>query len=231
MAIHVYLDDVLRSRGMTAKELCAKVGITEANLSILRSGKAKGVRFGTINRICYYLDCDVGDILKFDGNLEAEDEKEGLLAKINDIDLHLNEVDKNLKDIDYREANKRAGYVYIISNIGSFGKDIYKIGMTRRLDPQDRVDELGDASVPFAFDVHAMIFSDDAPTLENNLHKEFDDKKVNMVNGRKEFFHVTLEEIKEAVKKYNENIIEIKDTPDAEQYRESLLIRKKLENQ
>ena len=103
--------------------------------------------------------------------------------------------------------------------------------MTRRLDPQDRVDELGDASVPFAFDVHAMIFSDDAPTLENNLHKEFDDKKVNMVNGRKEFFHVTLEEIKEAVKKYNENIIEIKDTPDAEQYRESLLIRKKLENQ
>ena len=161
----------------------------------------------------------------------SEDEKEGLLAKINDIDLHLNEVDKNLKDIDYREANKRAGYVYIISNIGSFGKDIYKIGMTRRLDPQDRVDELGDASVPFAFDVHAMIFSDDAPTLENNLHKEFDDKKVNMVNGRKEFFHVTLEEIKEAVKKYNENIIEIKDTPDAEQYRESLLIRKKLENQ
>ena len=153
------------------------------------------------------------------------------MAKINDIDLHLNEVDKNLKDIDYREANKRAGYVYIISNIGSFGKDIYKIGMTRRLDPQDRVDELGDASVPFAFDVHAMIFSDDAPTLENNLHKEFDDKKVNMVNGRKEFFHVTLEEIKEAVKKYNENIIEIKDTPDAEQYRESLLIRKKLENQ
>lgn len=160
----------------------------------------------------------------------SEDEKEGLLAKINDIDAHLNEVDKNLKNIDYREANKRAGYVYIISNIGSFGKDIYKIGMTRRLDPQDRVDELGDASVPFAFDVHAMIFSDDAPTLENNLHKEFDNKKVNMVNGRKEFFHVTLEEIKEAVKKYNENIIEIKDTPDAEQYRESLLIRKKLKD-
>ena len=76
MAIRVCLDEMLRSRGMTAKELCTKVGITEANLSILRSGKAKGVRFGTINRICYFLNCDVGDILKFDGNLEAEDEKE-----------------------------------------------------------------------------------------------------------------------------------------------------------
>ncbi len=72
MAIRVYLDDVLRSRGMTARELCAQVGITEANLSILRSGKAKGIRFGTVNRICYYLGCDVGDILKFDGILEEE---------------------------------------------------------------------------------------------------------------------------------------------------------------
>lgn len=75
MAIRVHLEDVLRERGLTSKELCAKVGITEANLSILRSGKAKGVRFATINRICYFLDCDVGDILKFDGILEDEDEK------------------------------------------------------------------------------------------------------------------------------------------------------------
>lgn len=75
MAIRVYLDEVLKDRSMTAKELCAKVGITEANLSILRSGKAKGVRFGTINRICYYLNCDVGDILKFDGELEADHEE------------------------------------------------------------------------------------------------------------------------------------------------------------
>ncbi len=75
MAIRVYLDDVLRARGMTARELCAKVGVTEANLSILRSGKAKGVRFGTVNRICYFLDCDVGDILKFDGNLEDENDE------------------------------------------------------------------------------------------------------------------------------------------------------------
>jgi putative transcriptional regulator len=74
MAIRVCLEDVLKARGMTSKELCARVGITEANLSILRSGKAKGVRFGTVNRICYYLGCDVGDILKFDGNLEEQDE-------------------------------------------------------------------------------------------------------------------------------------------------------------
>ena len=73
MAIQVHLEEVLKSRGMTSKELCRLVGITEANLSILRSGKAKGIRFGTINRICYYLSCDVGDILKFDGNLEEED--------------------------------------------------------------------------------------------------------------------------------------------------------------
>lgn len=74
MAIRVHLDEVLRERGMTAKELCAKVGITEANLSILALGKARGVRFGTINRICYHLECDVGDILKFDGKLEEEEE-------------------------------------------------------------------------------------------------------------------------------------------------------------
>lgn len=76
MGIEVHLEDVLKARGMTSKELCKLVGITEANLSILRSGKAKGVRFGTINRICYYLNCDVGDILRFDGELEEEDEEQ-----------------------------------------------------------------------------------------------------------------------------------------------------------
>lgn len=76
MAIKVYLEDVLKNKGMTSKELCALVGITEANLSILRSGKAKGVRFGTINKICYYLECDVGDIFKFDGEMEAEENED-----------------------------------------------------------------------------------------------------------------------------------------------------------
>ena len=75
MAIRIHLEDILKARGMTSKELCAKIGITEANLSILRSGKAKGVRFGTLNRICYFLQCNVGDILKFDGNLEDSNEE------------------------------------------------------------------------------------------------------------------------------------------------------------
>lgn len=75
MAILVHLEDILKARGMTSKELCAKIGLTEANMSILRSGKAKGIRFETINKICYYLQCDVGDILKFDGNLEGEDDE------------------------------------------------------------------------------------------------------------------------------------------------------------
>ena len=119
-----------------------------------------------------------------------------LLKKKEQLETHLDEINKSLSDIDYRQANMRAGYVYVISNIGAFGENIYKIGMTRRLDPQDRVDELGDASVPFNFDVHAMIFSDDAPALEAALHRAFEDRKLNMVNQRREFFNVTLEEIK-----------------------------------
>jgi len=91
--------------------------------------------------------------------------------------------------------------------------------MTRRLDPQDRVDELGDASVPFNFDVHAMIFSDDAPALEAALHRAFEDRKINMVNTRREFFNVTLDEIKEVVKKNFDKTVEFIDVPDAEQFR------------
>ena len=99
-----------------------------------------------------------------------------MLQKKNELENKLSDIDRALADIDYRQANMRAGYVYIISNVGSFGENIYKIGMTRRLDPQERVDELGDASVPFKFDVHAMIFSDDAPALEAALHRAFEDR-------------------------------------------------------
>ena len=97
--------------------------------------------------------------------------------------------------------------------------------MTRRLDPQDRIDELGDASVPFNFDVHAMIFSDDAPALESALHRAFESKKVNMINYRREFFNVTLDEIKEVVYKNYDKTVEFIDYPDAQQYRESQKIR------
>ena len=116
--------------------------------------------------------------------------------------------------------------MYVISNIGSFGENIYKIGMTRRLDPQDRVDELGDASVPFRFDVHAMIFSEDAPALEAALHNAFEDKKVNLVNNRKEFFNVTLDEIEKVVKENYDKTVDFIKLPEAEQYRESMMIRK-----
>ena len=109
--------------------------------------------------------------------LEECPENTDLLIKKVELESRLDDIDKAIKDIDYREANQRAGYVYIISNIGAFGENVYKIGMTRRLDPQDRVDELGDASVPFNFDVHAMIFSDDAPALESALHKAFENRK------------------------------------------------------
>lgn len=160
--------------------------------------------------------------------LASDDEKEILLAKRLEIQNELLEIDKSIKDIDYREANARAGYVYVISNIGSFGENIYKIGMTRRLEPMERVDELGDASVPFNFDVHAMIFSDNAPALEAALHKAFENRKVNMVNSRREFFNVTLDEIESEVKKNYDKTVEFTRFAQAEQYRESLKIKEAL---
>ncbi len=160
---------------------------------------------------------------KINSQLEScdETEKELLLEKKQEIESHISNLEIAIKDIDYREANKRAGYVYIISNIGSFGEDVYKIGMTRRLDPMERVEELGDASVPFKFDVHAMIFSEDAPQLETALHQAFENKKVNMVNGRREFFHVSLQEIENVVKENYDKTVEFIKTPQAEQFRET----------
>ena len=148
-----------------------------------------------------------------------------LLAKKNELESQLIDIDKALINIDYRQANMKAGYVYIISNIGAFGENVFKIGMTRRLDPQERVDELGDASVPFNFDVHAMIFSDDAPALEAALHRAFESRKLNMVNQRREFFNVTLDEIKEVIKKNFDKTVEFIDVPDAEQYRISMKMK------
>lgn len=157
--------------------------------------------------------------------LNANPSDSDLLAKKSDLEKRLEDINKALIDIDYRQANMKAGYVYVISNLGAFGENVYKIGMTRRLNPQDRVDELGDASVPFRFDVHAMIFSDDAPALEAALHRAFEDKKLNMVNHRREFFRVTLDEIKEVVRKNYDKTVEFIDVPDAEQYRISEKMR------
>jgi hypothetical protein len=115
----------------------------------------------------------------------------------------------------------RSGHVYVLSNVGCFGEDCYKIGMTRRLDPQERVDELGDASVPFEFDVHAMIYSEDAPTLERALHAEFSARRVNQVNTRKEFFRVSLDEIRAAVEKIH-GVVSFVLIPNAKDYRTTL---------
>ncbi len=166
-------------------------------------------------------------LAKLNAQLEkaSENEKAELLSKKEELLNKIEDTEKAIKDVDYREANKRAGYVYVISNIGSFGEDIYKIGMTRRLDPMERVYELGDASVPFKFDVHAMIFSDDAPKLEAALHKAFEDKKVNMVNHRREFFKVSLDEIKKVIKENYDKTVEFVDLPDAEQFRISEKMR------
>lgn len=155
----------------------------------------------------------------------TDEQKSSLEIKKSEIENQLSELDKSLKDVDYRAANQRAGYVYVISNIGAFGENVYKIGMTRRLDPMDRVAELGDASVPFNFDVHAMIFSDNAPALEAALHKAFENKKVNMVNTRREFFNVTLEEIEAVVKANYDKTVEFVKLAPAEQYRESIRIK------
>lgn len=153
--------------------------------------------------------------------LASEIEKQLYIDKINELNAKLKEVEESKKNVLERESNTRAGYVYIISNIGSFGENVYKIGMTRRLDPLDRINELGSASVPFEFDVHAMIFTDDAPALETTLHNTFKDKRVNMVNTRKEFFRVSLDEIVAVVKQNFNATVEFTMTAKAEQFRET----------
>ena len=131
-------------------------------------------------------------------------------------------IEKGINDVEERTANIRAGYVYVISNIGAFGDRMVKIGMTRRLDPMDRVRELGDASVPFGFDVHALFFSDDAVTLEADLHRRFASRRVNRINTRREFFYATPAEVRDALSQIAGNLLEFTDEPEAEQYRLSL---------
>lgn len=153
---------------------------------------------------------------------QSEDKIQKLKEEIEALKFALKEAEEEKQRAMSMAQQTKSGYVYIISNVGSFGEGVYKIGMTRRLDPMERVLELSNASVPFPFDVHAFIYSEDAPALEAYLHRVFDAKKVNMVNFRKEYFRVSLDEIKNALFK---NGIEASfvDEPSAFQYRESLL--------
>lgn len=159
-------------------------------------------------------------------------------ASLADVDI-LNEQIKSL-EVKLQEAHERkeraismaqltkVGHIYIISNVGSFGDDVYKIGMTRRLEPLDRVRELGDASVPFHFDVHAIIYSENAPQLEYELHQKFGDRRINRKNNKKEFFRVTLDEIELFVKQHANAEIEFTKIAEAREYRETLTLLEQL---
>ena len=154
-------------------------------------------------------------------------ELEEIQARIAELNQHAEKLVSDLQEVENRFQQARAGYVYVISNIGSFGEDVYKIGMTRRLEPQERIDELGDASVPFRFDVHALIFAEDAVSLETALHNRFADRRVNLVNPRKEFFRVTLDEIEECVRRNYNRTVEFTRTAAAAEYHETLELRRK----
>lgn len=149
---------------------------------------------------------------------------EKLEALVSRLENELSEaLDRKAKAIARAQLTK-SGHVYVLSNVGSFGEGVYKIGLTRRLDPYERVDELGDASVPFPFDVHAVIFAEDAPGLENKLHRAFAERRVNLVNMRKEYFRVTLDEIREELTKHH-GLVSMTLTAEAEEYRKSLSAR------
>jgi hypothetical protein len=138
-----------------------------------------------------------------------------------ELSSKLEVLDDAIAQNDFRTANIRAGYVYVISNPGAFGQNMIKIGMTRRLEPMDRVRELGDASVPFPFDVHALFFSEDAVTLENELHKAFAEVRVNRVNERREFFFATPQQVHSVLAEKVGNLLEFTERPEATQYLQS----------
>lgn len=173
---------------------------------------------------------EINKLMSYLQKTQVDIEKQLYIDKIRELESKLKQLEDDKSNVLEREANARAGYVYVISNIGSFGDDVYKIGMTRRLEPMDRIKELSSASVPFEFDVHAMIFSDDAPALESALHQRFEKQSVNRVNLRKEFFKVSLDEIESVVKEQYNNTATFTRIPVAKEYRETLDILKREQN-
>lgn len=146
--------------------------------------------------------------------LEAKGDSEGA-ARMRELVL---DAERAIADVDYRAANIRAGYVYVISNVGAFGENVVKIGMTRRLEPMDRVRELGDASVPFTFDVHALFFAEDAVGVEAMLHRTFAEQRVNKINTRREFFYVHPTQVLEALKQHRVEVVEFETGYKAEEF-------------
>jgi hypothetical protein len=142
-------------------------------------------------------------------------------AAADELAQRLDQINSAIEQNDYRIANIRAGYVYVISNVGAFGPNVVKIGMTRRLEPRDRVRELGDASVPFPYDVHALFFSDDAITLEAELHRAFADQRVNFVNARREFFFAQPAQVRDLLLEKVGGLLEFTEQPEAVEYLQS----------
>ncbi|MFJ7152301.1 DUF4041 domain-containing protein [Streptomyces sp. NPDC100445] len=141
-------------------------------------------------------------------------------AGVAELQAKLAEIENALQDVESRKANVRAGYVYVISNVGAFGDRMVKIGLTRRLEPLDRIYELSGAAVPFRFDVHALIFSKDAVGLETELHRQFASQRVNQVNSRKEFFYATPAEVRDALQRFaGQHLIEFTEEPQALEWR------------
>ncbi|MBE1556007.1 DUF4041 domain-containing protein [Sporosarcina limicola] len=156
---------------------------------------------------------------------KSKGQSDHLLPQIQEVEDNISLVHKKREEVNNRLEIGKSGYVYVISNIGAFGEDVYKIGMTRRLEPLDRIRELSAASVPFGYDIHAMILTDDAPSLENHLHNALHDNRVNMVNNRKEFFNVNINEIKQEVFSIIGKSVVFKDYPTATQYYETMAIK------
>ena len=154
-------------------------------------------------------------------NVIATLASKGDLEAMGRMQAKLDEVDRAIQDVDYRAANIRAGYVYVISNIGSFGESLVKVGMTRRLDPMDRIRELSDASVPFNFDVHALFFSDDAVGIETAMHSRLSANRANLVNLRREFFHATPGEAKFHLSELAGELLSFHDVAEALEFRQS----------
>jgi hypothetical protein len=155
-------------------------------------------------------------------NAMAALEANGDLEGAERLKSELAEIDKAIEDVDYRAANIRAGYVYVISNLGSFGERMVKVGLTRRQDPLDRVKELSDASVPFNFDVHALHFSNDAVGVEAEMHRRLADRRVNRVNARREFFYATPSEVRILLAEVAGDLLEFTELPEAAEYHQSV---------
>ena len=158
----------------------------------------------------------------------ADKEKAKLEKEIKELKEALNRNNEEIGKIDEWRETPGAGYVYIISNIGSFGKNVFKIGVTRRDNPDERIRELSSASVPFRYDTHVFIFSKDAFALEKELHDRFNDSRVNKVNRRKEFFNITIDDVKQIVEENKADIHSFVEHPDAEEYYDTLKIEEQL---